>query len=176
MDNRESWLLIGVKWPGMSGHVIEDMPSRTYRGGLLMKDRFIGTWTLDAYTRKHRDGRVSYPLGEKAAGRLTYTRSGLVSAQLMNVERPRMASDNPNEAAIEEIQSAFQGYTAYFGWFEIDEEKKEVIHHVEGALYPNMIGTDLKRNYKFEDDHGKLHLTLLTFKGDTLTLTWKRSD
>jgi hypothetical protein len=41
---------------------------------------------------------------------------------------------------------------AYFGRFEVDEEKKMLINHVEGALNPAWVGGVQIRYYEFDGD------------------------
>lgn len=55
----------------------------------------------------------------------------------------------------------------YFGSFSIDEDEGAVIHHIEGSWFPNLIGTEQVRFYRFEDEQlvlradtawGKVHI------------------
>jgi len=46
-----------------------------------------------------------------------------------------------------------------------------VIHHVEAALYPGWVGTDLKRSYEFSGN--QLILTAASANG-ALRLVWER--
>ena len=43
-----------------------------------------------------------------------------------------------------ERAAAFGTYIAYFGAYTIDVDKRTVTHHVEGAMNPNMVGSDLE--------------------------------
>ena len=48
------------------------------------------------------------------------------------------------------------GYGAYYGTYEVKEDQKLVIHHLEGALFPNEIGADNIRYYEFMGDRVRL--------------------
>ena len=49
-----------------------------------------------------------------------------------------------------EIVAAYGTYISYCGKYEVTEDR--VIHHVEVSFYPNWIGKDQVRFYKFEGD------------------------
>ena len=57
-------------------------------------DQLVGTWALVSFVASADDGSISYPFGDDAAGYLTYTADGHVSAQLMRTGRPAYASDD----------------------------------------------------------------------------------
>ena len=73
-----------------------------------------------------------------------------------------------------ETGSRRTGGFAYWGKVTVDEEKKIVIHHVEGSpLMPGWVGGDKVRFYEFEGD--LLRLSLKNAEGrTTATLTWRR--
>ena len=72
-----------------------------------------------------------------------------MSVQIMRRDRPAFVSDDWLAGTASEIKSAFEGFTAYFGNYEVNEKKGTVIHHVEGSLFPNWIGRDQMRFFKF---------------------------
>ncbi len=117
------------------------------------ENRFIGVWRLISLVRKSRDGHIDYPYGDKPVGRITYDKAGRMSAQLMRPGRrctvaPGVSFIGGN-AGSEEIREAVNGFIAYFGTFDVDELTHTVIHHVQACLVPSWVGTDLKRNYRF---------------------------
>jgi hypothetical protein len=113
-----------------------------------MKD-FIGAWKLVAVEDHLPDGELVHPYGSSPAGLLTYSESGDMSVQIMRRDRQPLSSDKWDEAGAEEIKAAVEGFTAFFGKFEIDEEHKTVTHRVDGHLLPNSVGKELKREYEF---------------------------
>jgi len=44
------------------------------------------------------------------------------------------------------------GYTAYFGAFEVNEQEGLILHHMEGNLFPDEIGTTRQRSFVFSGD------------------------
>lgn len=117
-----------------------------------IRARLLGAWRLVTWQSVDRDGTVSYPLGEDAVGRLTYTDRGHVSAQLVRTHVPRFASDDWREATPQERAAAWPDYFGYFGTFSIDTAAGTVVHHIESGWFPNLAGTRQVRHYRFEDD------------------------
>ena len=48
---------------------------------------------------------------------------------------------------------AWVNYFGYFGTYSVDEENKVVIHRLEGSWFPNLVGTEQIRYYRFEGKH-----------------------
>jgi hypothetical protein len=68
---------------------------------------------------------------------------------LVNPDRPLWKSeDNPTP---EEIKSAFDGFIAYYGSYEVDETEGFIIHHIEAHLVPNWTG-EQKRYFAISGD------------------------
>ena len=139
--------------------------------------RFAGTWRLLECYGKWSDGRISHPYGQKPSGLLMYDGHGSFSGQIVASERPAFQSDNLLKGTAEEIKSAFEGYIAYYGTYEVDEKNGQMTHHVEGSLFPNWIGDVQTRNFQFEGE--RLRLNTLPIKGAkadlTVTLLWERA-
>jgi hypothetical protein len=95
---------------------------------------------------------------------------------VMSPGRPRFASGDVEQGTPEEIKAAFGGYGAYFGTYEINEAEGFVIHHVEGSLFPNNIGTDQKRFFELSGDQLVLKPPPRQAAGEqqTLRITWQR--
>ena len=94
----------------------------------------------------------------------------------MRPDRPDFAAGNQASGTPEEIQSALQGYIAYYGPCDIDVEKCTVTTHVEGSLYPNWVGGQQMRFYELTDSQLILKTTPIAFgdKEFTGVLTWER--
>jgi hypothetical protein len=80
----------------------------------------------------------------------TYDATGNMSAQLMRPKQPVFESEDWRRAAVEERAAAWGNYFGYFGTYTIDETVGAVVHHIEGSWFPNLIGTDQVRFFKFE--------------------------
>ena len=140
-------------------------------------DRFTGTWRLLECYGKWSDGRISYPYGQEPTGQLIYDGRGQFSGQIVGSGRPTFESRNLLKGTPEEIKSAFEGYIAYYGTYEVNEELSQVTHRVDGSLFPNWIGDVQTRNYEFEGE--RLRLNTMPIKGSradlTNTLLWERA-
>ena len=144
----------------------------------MASDRFVGTWRLLECYGKWSDGRISYPYGDKPEGQLIYDGHGNFSGQIAGSGRPAFETGNLLKGTPEEIKTAFEGYIAYYGTYEVDESKGQVTHHVQSALFPNWIGDIQTRNFEFEGK--KLRLNTQLIKGSradlTNTLLWERAQ
>lgn len=133
--------------------------------------RLIGNWTLLSYITEHPDGTTGRPYGE-AVGRLSYDALGNMAGQVMRPGRLEVA---PGQWTTQDVRSAYAGYIAYFGTYEVDEGEDTVVHHVQGALNPAWVGGDQIRRMRFDGD--LLILSTDVPKGGALvrhTLTWQR--
>src|SRR5882762_9520788 len=77
-------------------------------------DEFVGAWNLISYQRKNTAGEITYPMGEKPVGRLTYDALGRMSAQIMRPDRSNFQSAIAMAGAAGEKTTAFDGYIAYY--------------------------------------------------------------
>ena len=138
--------------------------------------KFMGTWKLVTSEFRTSDGKVSYPLGEKAVGILMYDSGGRMAVQLMRQDRPRFASGDMRGGTPEEAKIAADGYVAYFGTYEVEDRKGTVVHHVEASLFPNWMGQDQVRFFEFSSDLLTLKTLPILSGGQEITgvLVWKR--
>ncbi len=136
-----------------------------------MKHRLIGNWTLVSYDAIAPDGTRSLPFGQ-AVGRLSYDEHGHMAGQVMRPGRTNVA---PGDWQAQQVRSAYAGYIAYFGTYEVNEPGDTVVHHVQGALNPGWVGGAQVRRLKFDGD--LLILSTKVEKGGALVnhvLTWKK--
>lgn len=125
-----------------------------------IKAQFVGSWRLVRFNTINEDGEaVRRPY---SVGRIDYRATGLMNAQLMP------------ENWGEEDDSTGAGYIAYFGGFSVDVERRAVIHHVEGAYNPNMLGQSMPRFFEFSDDGDTLFLEVRSDGRTTARLRWAR--
>ena len=137
--------------------------------------RLVGVWKLVSFHSQDSSGRISYPFGKNAQGRITYEPNGRMAVQLMDPDRPRFASDDPLVTSETEVRAAFGRYTAYYGTYSVNPDEQTIVHHIEVALLPNWVGTDQQRHFEFDGKY-------LTLKGPlrlggvqgTVSLVWER--
>ena len=131
------------------------------------KDQFVGTWKLVSY-----EVGASHPMGRAAVGLLTYDANGRMSMQVMRSDRPKFRASGGKEGGYEagtaeEVMSAYRGYIAYFGSYDVNEKGGVVSHHIEGSLFPNWVGRDQIEFFKISGNR-------LTFGLDPIRYIWKR--
>jgi len=143
----------------------------TINPGESLRVELLGVWTLVTLQSIGADGVASYPLGPDLAGQLVYDVSGRMSAQIVRAGQARFASDDNTQALPDEMAAAWRGYIGYFGTFAVDAEAGAVIHHVEGAWFPNLDDTDVVRGCRLDGD--RLVLEAQTKFGQTV-IVWQR--
>jgi Lipocalin-like domain len=117
-----------------------------------IRERLLGAWQLVSWSEHPSEGKVTYPLGEGARGQIIYSPEGRVAAQLMSVDMSRFAHEDWRVASSGEKAAAWGKYFGYFGTFSIDDVRGAVIHHIEGSWFPNLVGTDQVRFFRFEEE------------------------
>src|SRR5262249_28161055 len=108
---------------------------------------FIGTWMLLSCEHRLDNGTVTYPMGKQPQGLIIYSPDGYMSAALMKPNRPEFQSMDLYGGTNAERAAAMDGYLHYAGRYEI--VKDTVVHLVELSLFPNWIGTQQIRYFKF---------------------------
>jgi hypothetical protein len=126
----------------------------------MTKSEIIGTWKFVTMVAKTGSGKTLYPYGEKLFGRLMYTPDGHMSALLMDTDRDKFASNDPLAGTLEEIKQAYKKFDAYCGTYKVDENKESITHHVEGAKFPNWVGTDQLRYFELKGDRLEIKATI----------------
>ena len=137
----------------------------------MVVSRLVGNWSLVSYVTEHPDGTRGAPYGE-AVGRLSYDGQGNMAGQVMRPGRSEVAA---GQWSAQDVRSAYAGYIAYFGTYEVNAAGDTVVHHVEGALNPGWVGGDQIRRMTFDGE--LLILSTDVPKGGVIvrhTLTWRR--
>ncbi len=116
----------------------------------MVNNKFVGTWRLRSITSRSVDGAAAYPYGPDAAGYITYTDDGFMAVSIMSAGRPAYATGDQMGGTVEEKAAAANTYLTYHGRYTVLPDR--VIHHSEICLYPNWIGADIVRFYRFDGD------------------------
>jgi hypothetical protein len=148
---------------------------RVYSMSSEIRPELVGTWKLVSFHSQGANGRIAYPFGKNARGRLIYEPDGRMAVQLMNPDRPGFTSDDPLVTSEAEVRAAFGGYTAYYGTYSVNPDKRTIVHRIEAALRPDWVGTDQSRQFEYDGKY-------LTLKGPlvlggvegTVSLVWER--
>lgn len=140
-----------------------------------MADWIKGTWQLVAWRRIAADGTISYPLGADARGQLIYTSNGMMAVQIAAASRPTIPTEDPLGGDSDARAGAYSTYLAYFGTYEVDGG--QVIHHLDGSLFPNWSGQDQARALGPEGDDLVLRTPPMRLSDGTTVvneLAWSR--
>jgi hypothetical protein len=140
-------------------------------------ERFCGVWRLMSYEFRLADGILIRPMGQGVRGLLMYERTGYMMLQVIDPERPRFQSDDWLRGTVDEICAAWEGVFAYYGTFEVDERRQMIIHHIQGATFPNWIGAARELFFEFADNRLTLMTLPMPLAGEQAVgyLTWERA-
>ena len=142
----------------------------------FIKDKIIGTWKLISWTFNNEKNEPVNFFGDNPSGILMYDQSGYMNAQLMKPGRANFNSESLAEGTPEEIQQAYLSYAAYYGKF-YEKSPGEIIHIVEGSLFPNWIGHEEIRYGKLEGEYLILSTPPIKAQGKEIVFNvkWKKS-
>jgi hypothetical protein len=140
-----------------------------------MSNPLIGTWALVSTEWKRADGKHANPFGPGAVGILTYDAAGYMAAQVMRAERPPVPDTHARDIDAA-MASAFAGYIAYFGTYEIDETASVVRHRVTASAFPAWVGGEHQRRFSFDGDRLTLSDDVTASDGVAVeaSTTWQR--
>jgi hypothetical protein len=141
---------------------------------------FVGVWELEEiededFSEGKRGVRPAVGF-EKPVGLLLYLTSGEMSVQFAGGSRIHFQREffpTPSELA-----AAGAAYGGYAGRWELDEARREVLHHVETSFVPNRVGRTIRRSYSFSEDLCLLFLRPIAIashdEAPARVLTWRR--
>ena len=112
----------------------------------------VGTWRMVSIEGRSTDGTVTQDWGAEPLGLWFFDAEGYMSVQIVDPDRKRFDSGDFLRPTAEELKRAFEGYFGYFGRYTVNQEAGEVVFHVDGAAYPNYIGTNQQRYFSIDGD------------------------
>jgi hypothetical protein len=118
----------------------------------IKNQKFVGSWELQEWTIESNDGRIESPFGKDAIGQITYESNGNMSVQIMKKNRPQFHSEDPLKGRPDEVAIAFNGFIAYCGNYEVNLNSNQVVHQIKISSFPNWVGQNQIRNFKFDED------------------------
>ena len=127
----------------------------------LLKEQLVGAWLLISEETTLPNGSKQQPLGSSPRGVLIVDSSGQYALVVERPDRPKFkaAGDYRNTATIEELASAVRGFAANFGTWSTDEAARILIRLNEGALIPNVEGSQTRAIVALSDDELRLTVT-----------------
>ncbi len=120
-----------------------------------LKDQLVGAWALvscDGFNGVKLSWCAS-PNGIHildASGRYATVVAERGRPKFTDAARPRFA------LSAEEYKATAMGLVAQFGTWSVNEADKTITYHVDGALFPNVEGTDGKATVSLSGDELKL--------------------
>jgi Lipocalin-like domain len=119
---------------------------------LEVRQRLLGTWKLVSTEETLKDGssRPFAQVGSRGKGFLLYQTDGYMCAHLFNPDQGKSA--DPAGVKVGEVLTHGDGSFAYCGRYEIDVERRQIIHFPEIATDPGFVGSRQIRPYEFEGD------------------------
>ena len=142
----------------------------------LDPEQLVGSWDLVSFEVELPGGERVFPMGEDARGRLMYGADGRMSATLSEASRAHLSTPRLEayaKAPAAEKVEAFDSFLAYVGRFTIDGTA--VVHHVELASVPNIVGAQQRREATLDQGLLTLRYAVTSSRGTrTNTLRWTR--
>jgi hypothetical protein len=128
------------------------------------ENQVVGTWRMVSATIDP-GGKNTAAYGEKPNGLLVFTPDMHFVEVLTDADVPRFASDARGEGTDDENRTAMSRSIGFFGTYTVDEKGEFSGNRVEGATFPNWVGSTRTR-----DD-----LTLVV-QGDRMTEQFRRPE
>jgi len=116
----------------------------------VSKKTLLGTWHLVRFELVRADGRVQEPFGTDISGMLVYLADGGMS--VVWGRKSRSVPKNLSNPTAVELAKMVENFDAYWGTFDVNSERSQVVHHVKGAFEPNVVGTDRTRSATLKND------------------------
>lgn len=95
--------------------------------------RFIGSWSLVSYQHVLPSGDILKPFGDSPLGLILYQADGRMSVHISTAAPAKFASDDFQQASLEEAAEAWRGYFGYWGSFKVETDKGIVVHRVRAV-------------------------------------------
>lgn len=110
----------------------------------------IGTWRLERWEVERAEGGVGRPLGPRPQGISIYGEDGWMSCTMTAGNRPPLSGPNARHAPEAERAAAFSSLLAYCCRWRVEGD--DVLHQVEVAHNPAMVGTIQSRRASVDGD------------------------
>jgi hypothetical protein len=141
-----------------------------------LKSKMRGTWWLlsrEDYTKEGQK-RIDPVLGSDPIAILAYSKTHF-SAQFMKRDRTNESTSDVSFSG-QNNTIAVGGYDAYFGIYEVDEDKGKVTHTLVGSINPSNVGISVIRDLRVDEEKLIIQLETTTPRGEaiTRTLVWDR--
>ncbi len=141
-----------------------------------LKEKMQGIWWLLSREDWTKEGgqEIDPVLGPSPIGHISYARDHF-AAQFMKRDRTETITTQISSTGLNNT-NAIDGYDAYFGTYEVNEDSGKVAHTLIGSITPTNIGITVSRDLRVIEDQLIIQLDTTTLEGlpITGTLIWKR--
>jgi hypothetical protein len=117
---------------------------------VVSKQALLGTWHLVRFELVRADGRVQDPFSKDVSGMLVYLADG--GMIVVWGRKNRSVPTESSTPTASELARLLEGFDAYWGTFDVYPDRSQVVHHVNGALEPDVVGADRIRSATLEKD------------------------
>jgi lipocalin-like protein len=144
-------------------------------GTAVAQDKnLVGVWTVVSVTYGEGAEKTE-PYGANVKGTQIFDASGRFAVVVTRADLPKVASNNREQATVEESEKIVRGSLGYFGTYTTNEADKSFTVQIEGSTFPNFVGTSQTRNYAISGD--ELRITNPTASGGrAATVVLKRAS
>jgi hypothetical protein len=141
-----------------------------------IKEKIVGTWKLVSWKYTGENNEEIDFFGTNPFGILMYDNRGYMNAQLSKLGRANFRSESLTGGSLEEMRDAYLSYAAYYGTY-YENSPGEIIHVVEGSLFPNWVGHQEIRYGKIKGEYLILSTPPIKAQGKEIifNVTWKRA-
>jgi hypothetical protein len=87
----------------------------------------------------------------------------------MQTARALLPSEGLDQADAGALRKMLEGFTGFFGGYEVDENAQTITHRVIGHVIPNSVGKELERSFEFNDNR------LILRPSATRVVIWERA-
>ena len=139
-----------------------------------LKEQLVGTWTFVSALDVHPDGKKTDRWGASAKGIFMFDQHGHFAQFITRADLPKFSAGTADKGTAEEAKAVLSGFVASFGTYTVDEADKTVTTHVEGSVFPNLIGREQKRSISALTADELKYSNPTTSMGLVAEATWKR--
>jgi len=140
----------------------------------MSNEKFVGSWELKEWSAELGDESIVFPFGQDAIGHISYDSDGNMTVQIMKNNRSEFLSKDPLQAQPNEAVVAYTGFIAYSGNYEVNLDTNQVVHRIKISSFPNWVGQDQIRNFKFNGNELTLSTDLIG--SSRHKLVWTKID
>ena len=140
-----------------------------------LKEQLVGTWTAVSVVETTVDGSKTDRWGSHLTGILMFDANGHSSLLLTRSDLPKFASGRSDRGTAEENKAVMASLIGGFGTFTVNETEKILITRVQGNVFPNLVGTEQKRDIASLTGDQFTYVNRASATGTTTEVAWKRA-